>query len=216
MQHNARGIYDFPKAQLAEIKGRIGEPGLHVLDYFWLHHATLQKRCFPTKEAFLANRILDAAADDYELKLLIGAAKRGDRLAYEATIKLAENLNEDGEQLPQLLQDFIIRDRNLVLAGWRPRSRRRVHILERDSVILSGMSILVNCYGYGQSSPVGRANKRSIEAAAGLVSNALTELEALGVSGVACGGEKVQKMWRSNCANSANRLRQPAKLSDFR
>jgi hypothetical protein len=199
MRAQAHSIYDFPKAQLADIKRRVGEPGLHVLDYFWVHRATLQKTAFPTKEAFLTMRLCDAAMDEDELNLLVTAAKRGERLAYEAASKLAEKFNKVGDRLPPLLQDFIV---NLLLVGKAPPSRRKNRAVERDSIILAGMSILVNCYGRGRPGRRGCANRLSIEASAGLVSSVLAELEALGVNGVVCGDDKIQKMWRANRARA--------------
>ena len=108
--------------------------------------------------------------------------------------------------LPRQLQDFILADRKRLLAGNGPSpSKSQKSAVERNSVILSAMDILVNSYGYGRRGSTGRTNRLSIEAAAGLVSNLFTaELEMLGVNGVVCGDDKIQKMWRANRVPPAN------------
>ncbi len=211
MQRNSRGFFGLPDKDRKEIRCRIGEEGLHLLDFFMANAAVLKKRSFPTKEALLSIRIRDAAADDYKLKLMISAADRGDPFAYEAVSRLTENLHADGD-LPPLLQDFVVRDWRRLRESENRTTLRKGRTAERDSLIRSAMHLLVNCYGYGKPSRRGKPNRRSIEAAAGLVADALAELERLGFKDIGCSGEKIQKLWcedRFRCSEAQGNYSTP-------
>jgi hypothetical protein len=141
--------------------------------------------------------------------LIIAAADRGDPIAYEAVSRLTDNLHADGDRLPPLLEDFVIRDRKRLIEGKKRTSPRKGRTAERDSLIRSAMHLLVNCYGYGKLKPRGKPNSRSIEAAAGLVSDALAEIERMGIKHVGCSGEKIQKLWfedRPRCSKATPTL----------